>query len=242
MTVCTLQYNDRKTKKIHVSLCPLVVWGHWPSVQSMQHYLQVALQYFLHVFTVIRLTVPLGEDHCYPRPSHIILKWKSDIWTLFHIYHIIHHIFHLSLVTVNVGCFTIIRTHNEDVECNDSVRAVTDFIDRLSKIIQSTFPGGEDDPDELTGEGVCVCAETALCPVNVYEYMPTILLQLLLLLVFCFLFSSSFFFFFLRIIAIICFWFVSVFLCYKFLRFILYHFIYIRMFTSVTCTAPKKYI
>lgn len=110
------------------SLCPLVVWGHWPSVQSMQHYLQVALQYFLHVFTVIRLTVPLGEDHCYPRPSHIILKWKSDIWTLFHIYHIIHHIFHLSLVTVNVGCFTIIRTHNEDVECNHCPRAVTDFI------------------------------------------------------------------------------------------------------------------
>lgn len=64
--------------------------------------------------------------------------------------------FILNVVAVN-SARIMIRTHNKDTECNDSVRAVTDFIYRLSKIIQSTFPGGEDDPDELTGEyRVCV--------------------------------------------------------------------------------------
>ncbi len=59
-----------------------------------------------------------------------------------------------SFVVVNSAC-VMIRTHNEDMECNDCVRAVAGFISRLCSLTQSRC-AGEDVPVRWLVKAECV--------------------------------------------------------------------------------------
>ena len=74
----------------------------------------------------------------YPSAWHIVWKLNFDRWTLF---------IHWSVITVNSAC-VMIKTRTENMGCNNSVRAVADFIYRHSEIIQSILTDGEGNPDE----------------------------------------------------------------------------------------------